>query len=247
MRGYINLTLLHHLGLHLDFSLSYEFCPTKGVKMGYWLPGKEYRAPPDICSGDYKQRSDADVLATLGRAQPGDLILAKTRGAGFALGRVLTRNRYDHIAVVLHDSETLNIVMPKTIKLPLSTFGKPGNAPLIMRPNWKAQEQRDSFIAEMEGFVGGHYNLKRTLLGILVIVLSTWLGIRIRIKKLKPQTAKWICTEAIIVSLLKTFPVFKAIEGIKLDYNTLGFGTTNDFLRISCSLPHLMKIEKREA
>jgi len=212
--------------------------------MGYLLLGKEYRDLPNISLYDEKEKCDARSLATLGRAQPGDLILVRTRRTGFAFGRRLTRNHYDHIAVVLHNNETMNIIMPKTVRLPLSTFSKPGNDPLILRPNWRTPEQREKFIAEIQGFMGGTYNLNRTLLGVLLTFLSTWVGIRIRMRKLGNSASKWICTEAIIVSLLKTFPDFKAINGIKLDYHVLGFATTNDFLRISKKFPDLLRIER---
>ena len=181
-------------------------------------------------------------MTILERAQPGDLVLVRTRRVGFAFGRRLTRNRYDHIAVVLHNNETLNIVMPKTVKLPLSTFGKPGNTPLILRPNWNTTEQRDKFLMEMERFIGGTYDTKRALLGSLLTFLNTWVGIRIKINKLTDSASKWICTEAIIISLLKISPDFEVLDRIKLDYHTLGFATTNDFLRISREYPKLLEV-----
>jgi hypothetical protein len=92
--------------------------------------------------------------------------------------------------------------------------------------------------------MGGIYNLNRTLLGVLLVFLSTWFGIRIRMKKLGNSASKWICTEAIIISLFKTFPDFEAINGIKLDYHVLGFATTNDFLRISKEFPDLFRVER---
>ena len=209
--------------------------------MGYLLWGSEYCDLPNIRSQSGK--NSVTSLTVLKLAQPGDLILIKTPGTGFAFGRRITRNHYDHVAVVMHNNETLNIVMPKTIKLPLSVFNKPENAPLILRPNWTTQEQRDEFIKEMQGYLGKTYDVTKTLLGIFLTCLSTWAGIRIRMKKSKDSASKWICTEAILLSLFKTFPDFRVITKMKLGYNILGFATTNDFLRICKRFSNLLRIE----
>ena len=213
--------------------------------MGYFLLGREYWDLPRIesCSGD----DTAGTLAILETAQPGDLVLVKTTAIGYAFGRRITRNQYDHIAVVLTEGETLNIIFPKTVKLPLSAFRKPGNAPLILRPNWRTTEQRDEFIREMLGFMDAKYDLTKTFVGIFFTCLNTWLGLRAPKRKLRDSASKWICTEAIVVSLCKVYPEFEVIKSMKLDYNILGFATTNDFLRIAKRYPDLLTIDRGQA
>ena len=209
--------------------------------MGYVLLGREYRELPETesCSKD-----PAGASAVLEMARPGDLLLVKTTGRGYALGRSITRNSYDHIAVVLPDNETLNIIFPRAVILPLSAFRKPQNAPLILRPQWESTEQRDTFIREMQGFVDARYDLTKTFTGIFLTCLCTWLGIRVAMRKRREPPSKWICTEAILASLFKASREFEAIKGMKLDYTILGFATTNDFLRISARFPNLLAIQK---
>jgi len=210
--------------------------------MGYLLLGREYRDLPRIES--HIGNDTASTSAILEIAQPGDLLLVKTTGIGYAFGRRITRNRYDHIAVVLPENETLNIVYPKTVILPLSTLGKPRNTPLILRPNWTTPEQREEFIREMLGFLSVKYDLTKTFVGIFLTCLNTCLGLRVPKRKLRDSASRWICTEAILVSLFRTFPEFEVIKKMKLDYNILGFATTNDFLRISKKFPDLLKLNE---
>jgi len=181
-------------------------------------------------------------MALMAPAQPGDLVLVRTKGVSFAIARRLVRSNYDHIAVVMHDDETLNIVRPRTVMLRLSTIGKPQNAPLVLRPNWHSPKQREEFMAEMQRFVGTTYDARKALLGVFVTFLRTWLGLKLCLSRRDASTDKHICTEAILFSLIKTLPDFSAIEGTELDYYALGFATTNDFLRIAERFPNLLAV-----
>jgi hypothetical protein len=215
----------------------------KEIKMGSIILGSEYFQFPDIIP--YVHAGDIEtsrVIATLKAAQPGDLLLIKTPGIGFELGRRLTRNLYDHIAVVLEDGKTMNIVNPRAVILPVMAFAKPERKPLVLRPKWKNPEQRQRFVEEMKAFDRGPYNLKKTLIGITTSVLYAWLGLRIPIKKLESPAPRWICTEAILTSIMRAYPDFQRINHIKLDYNSLGFATTNDFFRICKSCPDLLEV-----
>ena len=215
----------------------------KEVKMGGIILGSEYFQFPNVIP--YVRADDVDtprVVAVLKAAQPGDLLLIKTPGFGFELGRRLTRNLYDHIAVVLDDEKTMNIVNPRAVILPIMAFAKPERKPIILRPKWKNPEQREMFVEEMKVFDRGPYNLKKTLIGITTSVLYVWLGLRIPIKKLEGPAPRWICTEAILTSIMRAYPDFQRINSIKLDYHSLGFATTNDFFRICKSCPDLLEV-----
>ncbi len=211
--------------------------------MGSIILGSEYfqftNVIPYVRAGDVET---SRVVALLEAAQPGDLLLIKTPGFGFELGRRLTRNLYDHIAVVLDDGMTMNIVNPYAVILPIMAFAKPERKPLILRPKWKNPKQREMFVEEMKEFDRGPYNLKKTLIGIITSVLYVRLGIRIPIKKLESPAPRWICTEAILTSIMRAHPDFQRINSIKLDYHSLGFATTNDFFRIGKSCPDLLEV-----
>lgn len=182
------------------------------------------------------------ATAYIAMAQPGDLILVKSRGPIYSVGRRLTGNRYDHIAVLLDKQETLNIVRPRAILLSVRTLFKPRNTPLILRPQWRNARQCEDFVLAMRAFSGIAYDVRKTLRGILYSLLHTWFAIRIPMPKSHISSSRWICTEAIIVTLCLTFPEFKAIDSLTLDYNRLGFATTNDFLRIAGQLPDVLQV-----
>lgn len=210
--------------------------------MGSIIIGSEYFNFPD--AGSYAGSNDVEAAraaATLEAAQPGDLLLIKTPGIGFELGRRVTRNIYDHIAVVLDSGKTMNIVNPRAVTLPIMAFAKRERKPLILRPKWKTPEQRDSFVEEMKAFDRGPYNLKKTLIGVITSTLYAWLGLRIPMKKPQADAQRWICTEAILTSIMKVYPDFEKITRMNLDYNSIGFATTNDFFRICKHCPELLE------
>ncbi|MBE0480961.1 MAG: hypothetical protein IBX68_08270 [Dehalococcoidia bacterium] len=198
--------------------------------MGFFLNRRDYR---DLVRG----RPD---LAAATNTQPGDLILVRTSGVLFAAGRKLTRNRYDHIAVVLEGGRTLNIILPKAVVLPVSAVTKPVNEPLVLRPAWQTPEQRARFLAGMDRYKDVRYHTRRSLIGIFLSCVNTWTGLKFRLKKPDESAPCWICTEAIIAGLLNALPAFEPVNTMRLDYNLLGFATTNDFLRIARDLPQVL-------
>lgn len=209
--------------------------------MGNLILGKEYFEFSQIQPSAETKNLDSYIISMIKKIQPGDLLLVRTPGIGYSIGRKLTRNTHDHIAVVLNKGVTLNIVNPITVIRPISIFCKPNRNPLILRPKWRDMEQRKRFVKEIEKFSNSVYNVKKTIFGVFFTSLYGWLGIRMPMKKLDESAKRWICTEAILISLLKTFPEFKVINNIKLDYHSLGFATINDFLRISKHFPELLK------
>ena len=175
-------------------------------------------------------------------AKPGDLLLVKTPGLLFLLGRKVTRNRYDHVAVVLEGGMTLNIVRPRSVIIPITRFLRSGCNPLLIRPNWDNNGQCDLFLCDLRERSAGHYDLRKTLIGIVAASLYSWVSLRIPLQMPRDNASRWICTEAIIHSLLKALPSFAAIERLKLDYYAIGFATTTDFLRIARERPDILAI-----
>ncbi len=175
------------------------------------------------------------------KVQPGDLLLIRTPGRIYSLGRKLTRNAYDHVAVVINEGKTLNIVPPRAVVVPVELMSHARRAPLILRPVWKTPQQACDFVAAMGQLEGVSYALRHTLAGITLVMLRTWFGISIRMKPLPEDTQRWTCTEAILLYLTRTIPGFREIQEIPLDYFSIGFATTNDLLRIAQNRPDLLR------
>jgi hypothetical protein len=210
--------------------------------MGRLLLGKEYFPSDELYS--ISKINYISNFERIKRLKPGDLLLVKTPGVIYRLGRKITKNIYDHIAVVLYNNETLNIVVPETVIRPTSLFSKSNRIPLILRPKWVNVEQKKKFIYEMEKFRNIQYNSKKTIIGVFINMIYSRLGIKIKIKKLDRTAKRWICTEAILLCLMEAFPEFSTINTLKLDYNEIGFATTNDFLRITEKFPELLEVIK---
>lgn len=85
------------------------------------------------------------------------------------------------------------------------------------------------------------YNVRKTILGVVVTALYCWLGIRFRLAGCE-KSGTWICTEAILNGLAAAIPEFGDIERLRLDHTTLGFATTSDFFRIARGAPGLIRI-----
>lgn len=172
----------------------------------------------------------------------GDLILVRTSGLAYSLGRRLSRNSYDHVAVVVRAGQTLNIVHPSAVLVPIEHIVKPNRSPLILRPGWDTPSQAIAFVQAMEELRECSYDLRRALKGVVLVMLRTWLGIRLTMSPLRENADRWICTEAILINLQNALPGFREINRLPLDYSDLGFATTNDLLRIASARPDLLRI-----
>jgi hypothetical protein len=188
-----------------------------------------------------RQECEGEVSTIVEKLEPGDLILVQTQGWSFSLGRKLTQNPYDHVAVVIDDGQTLNIVKPKAVIVPVEHIAEPDRTPLVLRPAWDSPEQVPLFIENMNTFRDTSYDLQHAMMGICLVTLREWLRLSLRIRPLHNGARKCVCTEAILVSLIKSVPGFEEIKEIPLDYVTLGFATTNDLLRIARSRPDLLR------
>ncbi len=173
--------------------------------------------------------------------EPGDLILIRTPGWGYRLGCTLDRQTYDHVAVVVSDGMTVNIVPPRAKLIPLERLLETRPERLVLRPGWEDESQRAAFVAAMEAFEGRPYDMRRALTGIGLNILHARLGIPVRLRRPPPGTQIWVCTEAILEALRSAIPFFREIQHLPLDYYRLGFSTTNDFLCIAGMRPDLLR------
>lgn len=185
--------------------------------------------------------SEGELPSIVGKLEPGDLILVQTPGWSFSFGRKLTQNPYDHVAVVVNHGQTLNIVQPKAVMVPVEHITEPHRAPLALRPVWGSPEQVPLFIENINTFQDISYDLHHAVMGICLVTLREWLGLSLRVRPLRNGARRCICTEAIIFSLIKSLPGFEEIKEIPLDYVALGFASTNDLLRIARNRPDLLR------
>ncbi len=174
--------------------------------------------------------------------EPGDLILIRTPGWGYRFGCALDRQSYDHVAVVVGNGMTINIVRPRARLIPLERLLETRPERMVLRPGWESDSQRDAFVDAMEAFEGRPYDMRRALTGIGLNILHARLALRIKLRRPPPGTEIWVCTEAILENLRSAIPVFREIEHLPLDYYRLGFSTTNDFLSIAELRPDLLHV-----
>ncbi len=181
---------------------------------------------------------DPDVYNKL---EPGDIILIQTSGFLYSFWRRLSCSAYDHVAVVLENKETFNILYPVAKKLPASYFFRHGKTPLVLRPSWQNQRQKTDLIQAMEKLEGMHYNSLRGIIGVINMIIYTKLRIKIPMKTPVMSSKTWVCTDATILFLERAVNGFSEIRTLNLDLFKLGYASTNDFIRIACHRPELLK------
>lgn len=173
-------------------------------------------------------------------AEPGDLILVKSGGLLFALGRRLTGNPYDHVAVVSSDGRTINIDKPSARLLPLERLLRPALRPLVLRPRFASGEERARFVAEIERLVSAPYDVRRTLSLLERLLERRLVGGARPLADLGWERRRWICTDAVLLSLERHVSGFASLRALPLDWVALGSGTTNDLIEISRLRPDLL-------
>lgn len=173
-------------------------------------------------------------------AEPGDLILVRSPGRIFALGRRLAGNAYDHVAIVVEGGETVNIDKPRVRCLPVERLLRASLAPLVLRPGWQHPDERRAFLAWTRSLLGRPYDRRRTY-GLVPRLLARRLtGIAVPLAAPRVDQSHWICTDAVLLGLERCRPGFAAVRGLELDWVRLRCGSTNDFLRIHEARPDLL-------
>lgn len=172
--------------------------------------------------------------------EPGDLILVKSRGWLFALGRRIGGNPYDHIGVVVDRGQTLNIDKPRSRLLPVERLLRESHRPLVLRPVWPSPAARDAFVAWLTQLAGREYDVRRTLRLIASLLVQRVAHRAWPLAPPTPDQPRWICTDAVLLGL-ERYAASPALAEPELDWTTLHCGTTNDFLRLAEAHPELLQ------
>lgn len=184
----------------------------------------------------------ASRWAEMTTARPGDLILVRSRGVVFRLGRRVAGNPYDHVAVVTSDGRTLNIDKPSARLLPLGRVLRAGLEPLVLRPRFASVGEQAAFVADLERLVSAPYDVERTLWLLERLVERRLTGRARRLPPLGPDRPRWICTDAVLLALERHVSGFSGLRDLPLDWVAIGSGTTNDLLAICRRRPDLMAV-----
>jgi hypothetical protein len=169
--------------------------------------------------------------------EPGDLVLVKSGGLIYRVGRRITGNGYDHVAVVGHDGHTLNIVKPVGKLVPTEKLL--AKESLVLRPAWRKPGDRDAFVAWVASRMTSRYDTARTFSLIAKLILRNVSGLHLPLREAHAGQERWICTDAILIGL-HAHTDFEAVRDLAIDWNKLKAGTTNDFVVISEMLPDVL-------
>lgn len=171
------------------------------------------------------------------QTEPGDLILVRSSGFVYRFGRKITGNTYDHVAVVGHDGQTLNIVKPVGKHVPAEKLL--AKESLVLRPAWRNDADRDAFVAWVESRMTSRYDTSRTFQLIAKLILRNVSGLHLPLREAHAAQERWICTDAILIGL-HAHTDFEDVRNLAIDWNKLNAGTTNDFVDIARQLPHVL-------
>jgi hypothetical protein len=170
---------------------------------------------------------------------PGDIVLLQTPGLAYKSFREATGNLYDHVLVALTRSDQcLHVSPPQARRVRTRQILTFDRQPRIFRPKLSLDE-RLQFAKECENFLGKDYDLPRMYSTIIRSIAEKQLKIGRFLPKLTVPTANttssWLCSDAIMVALLKSSPTIrKACEApllsTQLDFFRTGTASINDFL-----------------
>jgi len=173
--------------------------------------------------------------------RPGDLLLVKTPRLAYGFGRWFARHPYDHVGVVASGGQVVNVVKPAAVLTPLSRMLAPVRKPVLMRPSFRSDEGRARFVGALEALVGCQFDMARAWTLLAAVLLKQFSGLRVPLRPPPPADGRWVCSDAVLVHLLKHVAGFEEIRALPLDWNQLRCGTINDFFRIARERPDLLQ------
>jgi len=192
-----------------------------------------------------------------GRPRAGDVILLRTRGTAYAIGRILVgqetvggQEGFDHAVVVLKgEKEVLHVSPPIIRRLSVDFVLKTSRSPKVLRPRLTDAE-RTRFLQSLEMHEGKRYSL--TQFFVALVGLSTKNMFNINPWALMPKAPRHerrseslICTHLILSALAQTSCDFEKVLlrdkcSIDFDPNHTSSGSLQDFVQLHRLHPDLL-------
>ena len=95
--------------------------------------------------------------AILSKLKVGDIIFTTTPNLIHHLSRKLVSVNYDHVSVVINDTQGIHISPPQISRMSLRYLVLPSHAPLVVRLNW-SEEDINHFVTLLHSFIGESYD-----------------------------------------------------------------------------------------
>ena len=177
----------------------------------------------------------------------GDIVLIRTPGQLLKTARIVTRNSFDHVLVVLKESKVLHVSPPKVRLLSLTKALDPKFSPVFLRPSLTPLEL-ETFLKCANSFVGAPYNFARVIALVSRLTVDAQLGIKFG-RPLGRQSLLGngaICSDVVFMCLCRASATFqKVLADSKLanvlDYTCHGGASLNDFVRLNKFAPKLLR------
>lgn len=177
----------------------------------------------------------------------GDIVLVRTPGQLLKTARIVTRNSFDHVLVVLKESKVLHVSPPKVRLLSLTKALDPKFSPVVLRPSLTPDEL-ETFLKCANSFVGTPYNFARVIALVSRLTLDAQLGIKFG-RPLGRQSLLGygaICSDVVLMCLCRASATFqKVLADSKiadvLDYTCHGGASLNDLVRLNKFVPRLLR------
>ena len=181
-------------------------------------------------------------FVTASELKAGDLVLVKTPGFVYKLGRFLMGTPYDHISVVTCDRYTANVVWPKNTYSPIDRLLTPTREPLAIRPCWRSEAEIETFLVWMNSLMGKRYNYPWVWAHFLRMLMRNHLGVSYQMRKLDVSQDLSVCTEAVLHGLVTGMSGFDPNRHSRSDWKVLQCASTNDYLSLPSVMPELFKV-----
>jgi hypothetical protein len=174
--------------------------------------------------------------------QAGDLLLVKTPGVIYKLGRFLMGTPYDHISVVVCEKNTANVVWPQNTYCSIDRLLTPSRQPVAIRPKWKTEAEKAQFLAWMHSLMGQRYNYLWVWAHFLRMLMRKHFGIAYPMRKLDVRQELSVCTEAVLHGLTLQMSEFDPSQHKQSDWQVLQCASTNDYLALPDVMPELFHL-----
>jgi hypothetical protein len=183
---------------------------------------------------------DADSPHERSVLLPGDLVLLKTPGVVYSGFRQLSSFEFDHVVVALsRPDHCLHISPPKARRVRAVRLLTSDRSPMVLRPHFESQSERETFVHRCEKLLDADYNLSKLYGMVARNVLEKQFKVGRFLPKASapsPSDSSWLCTDAILVCLMESSTRIKRVcteLRPQLDFFRTGSASMSDLMRLS--------------